>query len=172
MIRIWKGWGDDWVYRGSMTYMQNRKYKALRKDGLSPILAREFIWYDFYQAYMRRFRAGIRRGVAGNTKESVWKWWRFCYESAIEKGRRGMRGGYRPPTKPYDPNQPHKKLSADGSINYTHSREYERERRSKQKRDKTEVPKDVISVMRDWEGNIIGGVRQDEKTGRFEVWEP
>ena len=172
MIRIWRGWGDDWVYRGSMTYRQDLKYRALQKDGLKPRQAREFIFYDFYQAYMRRFRAGIRRGQAGNTKASAWKWWRFCYESAIEKARRGIRGGYQPPPKPYDPNKPHRKLRPDGTIDSSHSREYEKERRAKQTREMEGVPKGLTNIQRDFEGKIIGGIKYNKGTGKFEVWKP
>lgn len=172
MIRIWRGFGNEWSYHGSMTYIQNLKHKALVKDGLSPVLAREFIFYDFFHAYMRRFRAGIRRGIAGDTKSSTWKWFRKCYEDAVRKARRGIRGGYKPPKRDYIPSQPHRKLLPDGTIDYEHTREYERGRRAKQRREKTQLPKDVISIQYDSEGKIIGGVKFDKETGRYIEWKP
>ena len=172
MIRIWQGFGREWRYHGSMTYLQNLRYKALVKDGLSPAQSREFIWFNFYHAYIRRFRRGIRRGMAGNTKSSAWAWFRECIERAIARARRGERGGYKPPRRDYDPSKPHKKLKPDGTIDYPHTKEYEQKRRAKQEREKTQVPKGVTGIQYDSEGNIIGGVTFDKDTGRYVEWRP
>ncbi len=131
MIRIWQGWGDDWKYRGGMTWLQSRKQQSLIKDGLSPIQAREFIWYKFGQAYMRRFRNAIKRGEAGSTKATAWALWRRYYNDAIR--RRGQPGGYIPPPRQYDPTQPHKKLTSEGKVNTQYTSEYERRRRAEAK---------------------------------------
>jgi len=131
MIRIWQGWGDDWKYRGGMTWLQNRKHQALVKDGLSPLQAREFIWYKFGLAYMRRFRNAIRRGEAGTTKSSAWALWRRYYNDAVR--RRGQPGGYTPPPKHYDPSKPHKKLTSEGKVDTQYTSKYERDRRAKGK---------------------------------------
>ncbi len=128
MIRIWQGWGDDWKYRGGMTWLQNRKSQGLIKDGLSPLQAREFVWYKFGQAYMRRFRNAIRRGEAGKTKESAWALWRKYYNDAIR--RRGQPGGYTPPPRKYDPTQPHKRLTSEGKVDTQYTSAYERKRRA------------------------------------------
>lgn len=139
-VRISKGWGKEWEYRGSRTYLQQRRYEALRKDGLRPFQAKHFVFYNFSRAYMRRFRSAIRRGEAGRSQSSVWALWRKMYNDAIEKARRGDKGGYTPPKKPYDPNKPHKKLNQYGEIDYSHSREYERDRRASKKATATRTP--------------------------------
>ena len=134
MIRIWKGWGEEWKYQGQRTSLQQRRFQALLKDGLRPYQAKHFVFYNFSSAYMRRFRSAIRRGMAGRSQASVWALWRRIYDDAMAKARRGDRGGYIPPPKSYNPNKPHKKINPDGSIDYSHSREYERKRRSKSKK--------------------------------------
>jgi len=137
VIRIWKGWGEQWSYRGPRTWLQQRRYEALIKDGLRPYQAKHFVFYNFSHAYMRRFRAAIRRKEAGRSQASVWDLWRRIYDDAIRKGRRGDRGGYEPPPRKYDPSRPHKKLNQDGTIDYSHTRDYERNRRAKKKRTTT-----------------------------------
>ena len=172
MIRVWQGFGKEWRYHGTMTYIQSLRHRALIKDGLSPTQAREFIWFNFYHAYMRRFRTGIRKGLAGNAKSSAWTWFRECYERAIARARKGERGGYKPPPRAYDPDKPHKKLKSDGTIDYPRTREYERKRRAKQEKEKAQMPKDTVSIQYDSEGNIIGGVKLDKETGRYVEWRP
>ena len=131
MIRIWQGWGDDWQYRGGMTRFQSKKQQGLVKDGLSPLQAREFLWYKFSNAYMRRFRNAIKRGEAGKTKKSAWALWRKYYNDALK--RRGQPGGYTPPPRQYDPGKPHKKLTSGGQVDTGYTSEYERSRRASPK---------------------------------------
>lgn len=140
-VRIWGGWGNEWRYQGQRTNLQQKRYEALVHDGLKPYQARHFIFYGFSSAYFRRFRSAIRRGEAGRSQSSVWALWRRIFNDAIAKGRRGDRGGYVPPKKPYDPNKPHKKLNPDGSIDYSHSSAYERNRRAKTKGKTASAPK-------------------------------
>ena len=137
MIRVRQGWGKDWQYRGGMTRLQSKKHQGLIKDGLSPVQAREFIWFKFGQAYMRRFRNAIRRGEAGATKASAWAIWRKYYDDALK--RKGKPGGYTPPSREYDPTKPHKKLTTEGQVDTGYSAEYERRRRAKQKPEQGEV---------------------------------
>lgn len=169
MIRQWRGWGVPWRYHGGMTKFQQKKSEALQADGLSPEQAKEFIWYNFTHAYMRRFRAGVRRGLAGVTRESAWAWFRKVYDEAIAKGREGKRGGYKPPKRIYDPNKPHKKQLPMGGTDKEYTSSYEQKRRASKK----ELEKrGVTSIYRDTDGNIIGGVRYNPKTKRYEEWIP
>ena len=143
MIRVWQGWGDDWKYRGAMNWLQSKKSQGLVKDGLSPLQAREFVWYKFSNAYMRRFRNAIRRGEAGKTKESAWALWRKYHEDALR--RRGLPGGYEEPERKYDSSKPHKKLTSDGKVDTQHTSEYERARRSKTKGTKGTKGRDGVA---------------------------
>jgi len=154
MIRVWKGWGENWEYRGQRTKLQQRRFEALINDGLKPYQAKHFVFYQFSSAYFRRFRSAIRRGMAGRSQSSAWSLWRKLYDDAIAKARRGDRGGYIPPEKPYNPNKPHKKLNPNGEIDFSHSREYERGRRAKTKGTATTKPRPG--------GDVSGWIKQLE----------
>lgn len=171
MKRIWQGWGEDWRYSGGMTRLQKLRHSALVNDGLTPVQAREFIWYSFSQAYMRRFRSNVRRGLAGTTKSSAWALWRKIYDEAIDKGKQGKRGGYLPPPRKYDPNKPHKKTLPTGEPDKEHHRMQNRGYRAKKKAEKSRTD-GVFNIKYDTVGNIIGGVKQNPETGKFETWKP
>lgn len=156
MKRVWKGWGEEWQYMGKMNYIQTLRYKALVKDGLQPYQAKHFVFYRLSSAYMRRFRRAIRNGMAGRSQRNAWALWRRFYNDAVEKYRRGDRGGYIPPKKPYAPNKPHKKLTATGEIDYSHTAKYERDRRTK-----TKVPQQTTARP---SGNREDWMRQLEKS--------
>jgi len=165
--RIWKGWGEEWEYRGKRTWIQERRYQSLINDGLKPYQAKHFVFYNFSSAYMRRFRSAIRRGESGRSQASAWALWRKLYDEAIAKSRRGDRGGYIPPPKQYNPNKPHKKMNPDGSIDYSHSREYERGRRSKSKGTTTTKPQSSGDVN-SWISQLEQSIRNTNDPQRKE----
>lgn len=147
---IRKGYARKVARRLSKEAWLPHRFEVLRREGFSHREAKQLSRIAFKNRPLKAIRQDIKAGVMADYPDA-WAMYRAYRADLIEKRE------YIPPPKKKRPGRIDKGDVAKQKARY----------QAKAERRKADKAKGYISTQYDFEGKRIGGIRFDEKTGKF-----